>query len=391
MNKEKLIKRYDEINDELKSIQKELDNEESNVDIEKIESRSNSLIEEKREIEKQLKELDKRVDERNKLIEEIANRNIGKTIIDLRKKEGENMSKFNSQDEVIRSKAYETAFVKTFIETKPNYTEEEQRALDTTKGAVLIPHQWMMEIIDEIKESHPILEDLTWNDINAIVEIPRRLSIISGDAKVVEEGTCAVGEENKFDSIQIDLVEIKKMLEITSKMGQLLPASFKTWLVNEVRDRIGHQLAVEVIEALKKDILEANKITGPADLETILKLFAAADGSGVPKVYANRKTLYGSIYSIKGAEGQFAFVANPVDALKGNLIGTETRTESGLKDNEILLLFPQDAFLNVPGGIRVKQVEDDCFNIKISGVVLAGARLKYRKGAAILTIQEAEA
>ena len=275
------------------------------------------------------------------------------------------------------------------MEENPEYTEVEKRALNTTNGAVLIPHKWLDEVIDEIKETHTLLNDLTWNNISQIIEIPRRLSIVSGDAAVVEEGTCAPGEENEFDSVQVNLEEVKKMLEITSKMGQLLPEAFKTWLMGEVRDRIGHQIAVVTVEAIKSDILEENKITGEASLANILNAFAVADSDNAIKVYANRKTLYTSLFGLQGTTGQDAFVSNPSDPLRGTLLGAELGVESALPDNEILVVAPSDVFLNVPGGIRVKSLEDDCFNIKISGVALVGARLKYRKGAALLTITPA--
>ena len=392
MSLEELKDKLFELTKELEEIQASLDseNEEEQEELEEVEGRAAKLIDERKEILNQIKEKEEKIEARNLLKQEIAEGTVEtRTISKYEEKSmGNKELEFRTVEEAIKSEAYESAFAKRFVVENPQFTENEKRALDTTNGAVLIPHRWLDEIVDEIKESHAILQDLTWNQINAIVEIPRRLSIISGDAAIVEEGTCAVGEENEFDSIQVNLVEVKKMLEITSKMGQLLPEAFKTWLISEVRDRIGAQLAKVAVDGIKADILAENKLTGKADLATVLSLFGLADGSGVPKVYANRKTLYSSIYTLAGDTGVDAFVANPVDAMKGNLLGTELRVESALADNEVLVVFPQEVFFNVPGGIRVKSLEDDCFNIKISGVALAGVRLRYRKGAALLTLGE---
>lgn len=362
-------------------------------DIEEVEMKKEdvdvkALTEEVRSLRERKEAIEKEVEERNALVDSIKEGTAEtRTIAKYEEKSMENKElEFRTKEEALRSEAYESAFAKRFVEENPEYTEVEKRALNTTNGAVLIPHKWLDEVIDEIKETHTLLNDLTWNNISQIIEIPRRLAIVSGDAAVVEEGTCAVGEENTFDSVQVNLVEVKKMLEITSKMGQLLPEAFKTWLMGEVRDRIGHQIAVVTVEAIKSDILEENKITGEASLSNILNAFAVADSDNAIKVYANRKTLYTSLFGLEGKTGQEAFVSNPSDPLRGTLLGAELGVESALPDNEILVVAPSDVFLNVPGGIRVKSLEDDCFNIKISGVALVGARLKYRKGASLLTI-----
>lgn len=383
-----------EIKDRLEGISNELDNladlledEKEEVNVDEVEAKVEELKEEKRSLVEMQESIIKEQEKRSALLNDIAEGRKGNVVTGNKEiKEEMKKMEFRTKDEAIRSEVYESAFAKRYTMENPDYTEDEKRALNTTNGATLIPHQWVDTIVDQIKETHPLLEDLTWNQINAIVEIPRRLSITSGDAAVVEEGQCAPGEENEFDSIQVDLKEIKKMLEISSKMGQLTPSAFKNWLIAEVRDRIGTEIAKQTIAAIKADILEENKVEGEASLANILSVFGLADGSGTPKVYANRKTLYGSIYAIAGAQGQNAFVANPVDALKGNLLGTELRVDSAMADNEVLVVFPQEVFFNVPGGIRVKSLEDDCFNIKISGVALTGAKLKYRKGAALLTV-----
>ena len=347
-----------------------------------------ALTEEVRSLKEEKESIEKRIEDKENLKNEIAEGKAGVTIkkgIEMENKNNDNKVQFTTVEEAIRSEAYERAFAKSFVEERPVYSNEEQRALDTTNGAVLIPHQWLSEIQDQIKETHPILEDLTWQQINAIVEIPRRLTIVSGDAAVMEEGTCPVGEENEFDSIQVDLIEIQKMLEITAKMGQLLPEAFKNWLVAEVRDRIGAKLAKEAIKAIKADVLSENKLTKGDDLfADVLNLYGSVDGDGVPKVYVNRSTLYKEVYALKGEQGRDAYVANLQDGLGGDLLGTQLRVESAMADGEILIVYPQEVFFNVPGGIRVKQTEDDCFKLKISGITYMGLRLKYRKAAAVL-------
>lgn len=376
-----------EIEERLAQIKTEL--ESPNCDIDALSTEVKNLKEERQKI------LDDE-EKRQALLDDVANSVTVEEVVTMPKEEIRQADIATTPEEMIKTKAYERAFAKTIIakanDTKVELTEDEQRALNTTNGTALIPHVWLTEIYDQIREQHPILQDLTWQQINGIVEIPRRLAITSGDAAVMEEGTCHAGEENEFDSIQVDLIEIQKMLEITAKMGQLLPDAFKAWLVAEVRDRIGAKMAEEVIKAIKKDMLADNKLNattaGTVDIKDILALYGAADGNGAARVYANRKTLYTSLFTIEGAQGRDAFIPNANDSIKGNLLGEAFRQEDAMADGEVLILFPDEVFFNVPAGIRVKQMEDECFKIKISGIAFMGLRLKYRKAAALLTVGE---
>ena len=353
------------------------------------------LTEEVRGLKEQQKTIEAEIKQREQLKKDIADSLVGKVVAkvdDKKEEKGERNMDFNTKTEALMSRAYETAFTKRYTVENPVYTEEEKRALNTTNGAVLIPQVWLNEIFDQIREQHPILTDLTWNQINAIVHIPRRLAIVSGDAAVMEEGTCPLGEENEFDEVLVDLIEIQKMVEITARAGQLLPEAFKTWLVAEVRDRIGAKMAEQAIAKIKADILAENnvaaKTAGTLAKEDLFSLFAVADGLGVAKLYANRNTLYTNIYPLPGAEGQMAYIPNLQDPISGNTLGVETKIESAMADGEILLVFPQEVFFNVPGGIKTKAMEDICFKLQIAGLALMGLRLKYRKGAALLTLGE---
>ena len=375
--------RLQEIEQRISQIKEDLKDENSNI--EELSQEFDTLKEERKGI------LEKR-EARKSLLDEVSKVEPSKVLADFEldnkeeRKEDKKME-FRTIDEALKSEAYESAFTKKYTVENPNFSDDEKRALNTTNGAVLIPHQWLNTIYDQIREQHPILTDLTWNQINAIVEIPRRLSIVSGDAAVMEEGTCPLGEENEFDSIQIDLIEIQKMVEMTAKMGQLLPEAFKQWLVTEVRDRIGAKMAEQAIAMIKTDILAENKLTSAALSEAdLLNLFGAADGLGVAKIYANRKTLYSQVYPLKGADGLSAYIPNYQDPIKGTVLGVEAKMESAMADGEILIVFPNEVFFNVPGGIRVKQMEDICFKLQIAGIAFMGLRLKYRKGAALLTV-----
>lgn len=375
------MKTFEEIEKRFAEIESEMDVEGADLD---------ALTEEVKTLKEERKQLEDNEQKRANLLDDIATGKVGKEIpkAEERKVMENKVEVLNPMDLALRSAEYESAFTKRFTQVNPQYTEAEQRALNTTNGAALIPHRWLTTIYDEMKETHPILQDLTWNNIDAIVEIPKRLAITSGDAAVMEEGTCPVGEENEFESITVDLIEIQKMIEITAKMSMLLPEAFKNWLINEVRDRIGHQLAVQVVAKLKEQVAAQNKLTaatpGTLEVADVLGLLAT-EGTGVAKIYANRKTVFANIAQLKLNEST-AFLPNLQDSLSGNLIGTEVRMESAMADGELLLVFPQDVFLNVPGGIRMRQEEDACFKIKISGITFMGLVLTYTNGAALLTV-----
>lgn len=351
-----------------------------------------ALTEEVRQLKTEKQSIEETAQKRENLLKEVADGK-GEVVRKFEEKKEVKMEEFRNFDEALNSEAYASAFAKRFVSDNPEYTEIERRALNTTNGAALVPNKWLPEIWDAIKESHPILQDLTWQNINAVVEIPKRVAITTGDAAVITEGQCPVGEENTFTSVQVDLIEIQKMLEITAKMGMLLPEAFKTWLINEVRDRIGHKLAVEAIAKIKTQMSSANDIDaatpGTVAVSDVTKLFGLVEGAGVPKVYANRKTVFGSLFSLEGATGRDAYIPNLNDAISGNLLGAEVKQETGMADGEILMVFPQEVFFNVPGGIRVKQMEDECFKLKISGITFMGLALRSDIAAGLLTVGSA--
>lgn len=381
------MKTLEQINVRMAEIKAELDTDEADVD---------ALSTEVEELKSERQAILDKAEKRQAMLDSLSDQNttvVEKPMV----KEERKMNEILTPEETIKTDAYERAFAKTMVaraaEQRPVLTSEEQRALDTTNGAVLIPHTWLQTIEDQIRETHSLLNDITWQRISQIVEIPRRLAIVSGDAAVMEEGTCPVGEVNDFDSIQVDLIEIQKMLEITAKMGMLLPEAFKNWLIAEVRDRIGAKMAEELVKAIKADILPENNLTaataGTVTVADVVKLFGAADGVGTAKVYANRKTIYQNLFAIEGLDTQGSFLNDVHGTPSMNLLGAQVREESAMADGELMIVFPQEVFLNVPAGIRVKQMEDICFKLQIAGIAFMGARLKYRKGAAVLTVGDA--
>ena len=218
------MKTFEEIEKRFAEIESEMDVEGADLD---------ALTEEVKTLKEERKQLEANEQKRANLLDDIATGKVGKEIpkVEERKVMENKVEVLNPMDLALRSAEYESAFTKRFTQVNAQYTEAEQRALNTTNGAALIPNRWLTTIYDEMKETHPILQDLTWNNIDAIVEIPKRLAITSGDAAVMEEGTCPVGEENEFASVTVDLIEIQKMIEITAKMSMLLPEAFKNWLI----------------------------------------------------------------------------------------------------------------------------------------------------------------
>lgn len=93
-------------------------------------------------------------------------------------------------------------------------------------------------IIDLVESMSPMLEDAEHSGMTSGFGVPRRKSIKAGDAKGVAEGTANDDEENEFDLLSLEGIEIKKHAVLSRKMKFKSIDAFEAWLVNELAERI---------------------------------------------------------------------------------------------------------------------------------------------------------
>lgn len=231
-------------------------------------------------------------------------------------------------------------------------TEIEKRAFThTTKNtSVLVPTEIKNEIIELIESEAPMLEDA---DVSSLVRgfgVPRSKAIKAGDAKGVAEGTANVDEENEFDLLSLDGIEIKKHIVITRKMQFQSIDAFESWVTKHLAERIRVAKERNIIARLDGTAPEggsaqegagidpANILTGQTyDDATIRKIMAMLKGSGARVIYANNATIWGKLAGIVGEDGKKLFVPDSMGdpVTQGRIYGAQLKKDENLEDDVV--------------------------------------------------------
>ena len=385
MNKEELLKRLQEIVDDLKNLQETLSSDEE-VNVEEVEEKSNKLIEEKRSIESQLKDLDDAKEKRNKLLDDIAQGRKGIVIKEAEKEKGEER-KMNEDNTLYRS-----AFLKDLLGQK--LTEAEERAfVHTTENTeVVVPEELQNKIYSTMEEKHPILADIQYLRTGAVISIVKHTAIVAGDAKEVAEGVANEDEENTFVNVSLAGKDFSKHIDFSYRLGKMSIPAFETYLVNELGERLASAVAKDVVAQMKLDINAGNKQTTAAGLtfEDVTKALGSLKQAGTVNVYANNAAIYGDIVNLKGETGRDAFVPDYSNDISGRLLGKAIKEEDSLADDEILIV---DANQFIWNEVQPLLIERDK-NIKthvhtISGIIIGEGALTNDKAGVLITVTPA--
>ncbi|MFL8888926.1 phage major capsid protein [Helcococcus kunzii] len=386
MNKEELLKRLQEIVDELKGLQDTLSSDEE-VNVEEVEEKSNKLIEEKRSIESKLKELDDAKAKRNKLLNDIAEGRKGTVIKEFNITEEKGEERKMNED-----KLYRSAFLKNLLGQK--LTEAEERAfVHTTENTeVVVPEELQNKIYSTMEEIHPILADIQYLRTGTVISIVKHTAIVAGDAKEVKEGEANDDEQNTFVNVSLSGKDFSKHVDFSYRLGKMAIPAFEEYLVKEIGDRLASVVAKEVIAQMKLDINVENKQTTVSGLtfEDVTKALGSLKKVGTVNVYANNTSIYGDIVNLKGETGRDAFVPDYSNDISGRLLGKAIKEEDALADNEILIV---DASQFIWNEVQPLLIERDK-NIKshvhtIAGIIIGEGVLTNDKAGVIITVTPA--
>jgi HK97 family phage major capsid protein len=246
-------------------------------------------------------------------------------------------------------------------------TETERRAFThtTQNSGAVVPYETMNKIIDLVESEAPMLADAERSNMVRGFAVPRMKAIVAGDAKGVAEGTANADEENEFDQLTLDGIEIKKHVVITRKMQFQSIDAFESWLTRHLADRImvakercirdrldgtapdgGTTMANAGIAA--DNILTAQSYTD----ETITNIMAMLKGRGERVIYANNTTIWSKLARIVGEDNKKLFVPDSMGdpIVQGRIYGATIK-----KDDEI----PDDVvYFGVKGQILANDFED---------------------------------
>lgn len=185
--------------------------------------------------------------------------------------------------------------VRSGISLLGDMSAEERAAFTATtaNSAAVVPPATLNMIIDLVESMSPMLEDAEHSGMTSGFGVPRRKSIKAGDAKGVAEGTANDDEENEFDLLSLEGIEIKKHAVLSRKMKFKSIDAFEAWLVNELAERI----------AVAKNRVIRNRLDGVAPDGG-----SAIAGAGI----ATANILTGQKYTDAAIRGMFALLKSTV-------------------------------------------------------------------------------
>lgn len=375
--------RLEEINQRLAEIKELVNSENANID--DLTTETDALIEERKSI---MDDVEKR-----------------KTLLDTVKNLPDSavIRKFNNQEERtmekntfgIDSAEYRSAYWKTMAGEK--LTDVEERAFTHTTAnstGVVLAKTDVDEIFSLIKESHPLLNDITVYRTGTVLEMTKHTAIAAGDAKSVAENAANDDEQNTFVKVTLTGKDFSKHVEISYALGKMNAVNLANYLIGEIADRLGAAIAKDIYTEITTGIAVGNAKTSAAVKVTTYKelvsVFALLEKAKATDVYVNNSTLYNYIVSLEDLQGRPLFQPNLQDGIQGYLLGARVKIEDSVAANVILIGEPKQVVGNFVQEPMIEQDKDIKRHVDIyAGYARFEAELMNDKAFATLTIKQA--
>ena len=320
----------------------------------------NALDEEIQKLSARKSALTAEVEKRNEVASKIAAGTAGIVT------ETRNMETAMPVTYTLESKEYRNAWLKNLAkEAQINLGElskEEREAFThlTSNTSALVPTPILDRIVELVESKSPLLDDSTPSGMSQGFSIPRQKSIAQGDAAATNEGVANDDEEDVFDLLPLDGVEIKKHIVISRKMKFKSIAAFENWIVREIADRIANCKETVILTRLNDatyGIAASNVLTNQTYADaTIRSIFAKIRGAGVKKVYANANTIWTGLAGITTPDGKPAFIPSAMEnpAEIARLYGAIVVENNNIPDNV--------AYFGVPAKILANDYDELTLN-----------------------------
>lgn len=270
----------------------------------------------------------------------------------------------------------------------------------------VIPVELQNEIISLIDNTAVLWGDMPKQNFPHQFEIIRHKSIDAGDAAQTDEGAAPTdGEQNTYDTLKFEGVEIKKTLKMSRRMAVQSVDSFQSYLVKEIAARLSVACNTHAHARLvNKDygMEETNKIKTStvnalkkADLAGLLsKLYTC--NNPAPKgaiIYANNNVIWNFIAMLEDSNGRSYFVdeKNADPSVEGHIFGKLVKRDDSIADGVIIAGYPDLFEGNVFDGPDVMPyiAPDGSQNRCFDGYELIDCGLAVPKSFARLTIKTA--
>lgn len=247
-------------------------------------------------------------------------------------------------------------------------TAEERTAFthSTVNSGSVVPTVIMNRIVELVESMSPMLTDATHSNIAQGFGVPRHKAITKGDAIGTAEGAANPDDEqDDFDLLSLDGIEIKKHVVVTRKMQFKSIDAFENWLVDHLAQRIAVGKEKVILARLDgtaptggsvisgSGIDAANILTAQTYTDaTIRSIFAKLKGDGARVVYANNATIWNHLFGIEDSEGRKLFIPNSMGdpVIQGRIYGAAVKVDENLADNV--------AYFGAEGAVLANDYED---------------------------------
>lgn len=246
------------------------------------------------------------------------------------------------------SPEYRTAWLKKIaIDERGNklfgeLNEVESRAYTflTTNSSAVVPKDTLNKIVELVRSEAPMLADATPSFFTRGFSVPRHKAIDAGDAKAVSEGEANDDEQDTFDLLPLDGVEIKKSITMSKKMQIQSLDAFEQWLIQHLADRIRVAKEKQILTRLDNTgtgIAETNKITGKLSDDEVRKIFSLIKADGAKAFYANSSMIWNVLAGLTDSEGRKLFIPNSMSdpIVAGRIYGAAIKQDNNVADNTL--------------------------------------------------------
>ena len=289
-----------------------------------------------------------------------------------------------------------------------NHAMQQREAFNhmTSNTGSVIPVELQNEIVSLIDNTAVLWGDMPKQNFPHQFEIIRHKSIVAGDAAQTAEGAAPTdGEQNEYDTLKFEGVEIKKTLKMSRRMAVQSVDSFQSYLVKEIAARLSVACNTHAHARLvNKDygMEETNKIKTStvnalkkADLAGLLsKLYTY--NNPAPKgaiIYANNNVIWNFIAMLEDSNGRSYFIdeKNADPSVEGHIFGKLVKRDDSIADGVIIAGYPDLFEGNIFDGPDVMPyiAPDGSQNRCFDGYELIDCGLAVPKSFAQLTIKTA--
>lgn len=304
------------------------------------------------------------------------------------------------------SPEYRSAWLKNLATTQDGVrhlgelTTEERAAFITTtaNSGSVVPQVIANEIIDLMDSRAPIYQDAYKTYMSQGFGVPRRTGITKGDSKGVAEGTAnGDDEQNAFNLLPLDGVEIKKHVVQSRKMKFKSIDAFQAWLVKELGERqtvAKENLCIARMKGAAPEggsavadagIAAANKNNAVPRTDAGIRAMLALVKGAEKTIYANSNTIWNILAGIEDGGGHRLFIPSGMDdpSTAGRVYGAKVKEDPQLADDEFFLIAKDQLQVNEYDELEIfATVEAKTANDIKTAYSLTDAGVRDPKGAA---------